>query len=485
MEGEIFSEIRLPCGRKVQNRLVKVALYEHLSHLLGGPPNEYHFALYSTWSKANWGMILTGNVQVSRTHLTLGRDMVVPSVLDEKGLHPYRKLAEVIHEGDGTLAIMQLSHAGRQSCNFLGGRYPFIPPLAPSAIPVASSTTGIVSWLFHRLLFQTPRAMSSSDVEGAISDFIRGAELAILSGFDGVQLHVAHGYLLAQFMSPKSNKRTDTYACHSLALLQRIISGIRKMAPSGFILGLKLNTSDYSVIGEKSVQEERVLEHLLTLASWGTIDFIEISGGDYDNPEFMQSASTSPRQVFFANFSSKAVRALSSAQIPSSPLILLTGGLRSPGQLLTALSSKHAHLLGVGRASILCPDLPLVLRYRLASDTGEESYFPFKPEPDLRLRFNDRRLWSWLWILIPKINLVGAGLAMAWYGMVIRGLASRKPGSTQTKPRKDHYSVGGLEAILRMWIWPRAPELLSIRLEATVIIVILGLISWVFSALRR
>jgi 2,4-dienoyl-CoA reductase-like NADH-dependent reductase (Old Yellow Enzyme family) len=173
-------------------------MYEHLASILGGPPNDYHYALYSAWSEHNWGMIITGNVIVSPDHLTLGRDMLVPKVLTDATIAPFRRLANVIH-GDRTnrsseiLAIMQLNHAGRQSSNIIGGRPPFASPLAPSALRFEQKSQGLLSNLFHRLLFQTPRAMSSSDIDSVLSDFVRGALLALKSGFDGVQLHVAHG----------------------------------------------------------------------------------------------------------------------------------------------------------------------------------------------------------------------------------------------------------------------------------------------------
>jgi len=191
-------------------------MYEHLAALYGGPPNQYHYSLYSKWSKYNWGMIITGNIQVSDRHLTLGRDMLVPKSISEDNLKPFKDLALSIHDGyqytgaqdsktfvEGeypsrrNLAVMQLSHAGRQSINFLGGRSPFEPALAPSSIPVGSpgkpKNDNYLSHIFHRLVFQTPRSMSLADIDEVVVAFVRGASLAVQSGFDGIQLHVAHG----------------------------------------------------------------------------------------------------------------------------------------------------------------------------------------------------------------------------------------------------------------------------------------------------
>lgn len=172
-------------------------MYEHLATFFEGAPNAYHFALYKHWAASGWGMIITGNVQVCSSHLTLGRDLVVPKTLSKSSIQPFAKLASVIHGGNTSssrpLAIMQLNHAGRQSTRVIGGRL-YVAPLAPTSVRVGHGhTDGFLSSVVNRLLFQTPREMSHQDIDEMIQQFVRGAKLALDSGFDGVQLHVAHG----------------------------------------------------------------------------------------------------------------------------------------------------------------------------------------------------------------------------------------------------------------------------------------------------
>jgi len=179
-------------------------MYEHLSRFLGGPPNDYHLALYTSWSRYDWGMIVTGNVQVSGSHLTLGRDLAVPDQLNDTSLKPFKNLASATKGPNGyTLAIMQLSHAGRQSPNLLGGRYPFMPPSAPSPISVGLRTAGhnFVTAVIQGLLFQTPKELSIAEIDGVVERFVKGARLAHLSGFDGIELHVAHGCTYSKSIS--------------------------------------------------------------------------------------------------------------------------------------------------------------------------------------------------------------------------------------------------------------------------------------------
>jgi len=140
----------------------------------------------------------------------MGRDMVVPKELTEDTIRPFKMLASAIHNEledtmiepestdtrkrtRGSLAVMQLSHAGRQSCNVIGGRQLNEPPLAPSPLRVTGNKGGLLSNLLFRSLFQTPKEMTLDDIDDVVQSFVRGAVLAWKSGFDGVQLHVAHG----------------------------------------------------------------------------------------------------------------------------------------------------------------------------------------------------------------------------------------------------------------------------------------------------
>jgi len=169
-------------------------MYEHLASFFGGPPNKHHFALYEAWAKGPscYGMVMTGNVQVDPGHLTLGRDMVLPAEISEASIAPFRQLATAIHTAPQSLAIMQLSHSGRQASRLTSG---FQRPLSPGSIRVGSevSWSNFISKLFYTLLFPQPRAMTPEDIQHVIGRFVLGAELACEAGFDGIQLHAAHG----------------------------------------------------------------------------------------------------------------------------------------------------------------------------------------------------------------------------------------------------------------------------------------------------
>ncbi|PFH48690.1 hypothetical protein AMATHDRAFT_196089 [Amanita thiersii Skay4041] len=455
----VLSPVTLPCGRTITNRLVKVALYEHLAFFYGGPPNSYHVRLYDTWAQFNWGMIMTGNVQVAKTHLSLGRDVVVPEELTEESMQPFKKLASAIHGvSSKPLAVMQLSHGGRQSCRFIGGRRMNQAPLAPSPIRVTGRKKGALSRLTHHALFQVPKEMTLEDIDDVAEAFVKGANLAWKSGFDGVQLHVAHGYLLSQFVSPKTNRRTDQYSAepeNALRLVRRIVDGIRDAAPKDFIIGIKINSADYvhsDTAKDDTTDGDRALEHVLSIAKWGNIDFIEISGGDYEDPGIAKS----PRQAFFAQFSHRVLKALDTLTVDTKrPLMLLTGGLRTPSLLCSVISSGHADLLGIGRASVLRPDLPVYLQELYDASDSDALDSPFEREPHLEYPTYLRH-WSlkWLGSILPSIPLIGAGVTMAWYSIMLRRIGTRKVSSTDSrKTLKPNYGLGGFRAVVKLWFW--------------------------------
>lgn len=142
----------------------------------------------SVQSLFDLGAYFTGNVQVSRTHLALGRDAVVPEVLAEENIAPYRKVAEAVHassshsENRGPVLLMQLCHGGRQSPRIVGGRPFFTPPLGASTVPMKSRSESWIGQQLYAFMFVPPRAADDKDIEEVIESFVRGAELAARAG---------------------------------------------------------------------------------------------------------------------------------------------------------------------------------------------------------------------------------------------------------------------------------------------------------------
>jgi 2,4-dienoyl-CoA reductase-like NADH-dependent reductase (Old Yellow Enzyme family) len=202
--------------------------------------------------------------------------------------------------------------------------------------------------------------MTIAEVEEIIEMFARGAKWAELAGFRGVQVHAAHGYLLAQFLSPKSNLRDDEFggsAIRRAEIVRRILRRVRDVTAKGFCVGIKLNSAD---VGDDTAWKE-TLEQIRVIIDAG-VDFIEISGGSYENPLMVQepeenepkvavSERTAERESFFLHFA-QTIRSC----FPST-VLMVTGGFRTRLGMEAALNSGACDLIGMGRPTAVLPRL--------------------------------------------------------------------------------------------------------------------------------
>ena len=176
------------------------------------------------------------------------------------------------------------------------------------------------------------------------------AKIAEQAGFSGVQIHAAHGYLISQFLSPHHNRRQDQWGGsleNRMRFLLETYTAIRAAVGKDFLVGVKLNSADFQKGGFDESESVQVVQKLSEMG----IDFIEVSGGNYESPQMLAAKdSTRKREAFFIDYAEKA-RAVSQA-----PLII-TGGFRSQSAMEDALSSGHLDLVGVARPFALVPDL--------------------------------------------------------------------------------------------------------------------------------
>ena len=326
----IFQTFRFPNGQTAKNRLFKSAMEEQLAQ--NHQPSQALVRLYDAWAKGGAGVLVTGNVMVAENGKGSANDVVLT---DERSLPVLEQWAKAGTQND-TLLIMQINHAGKQSPKVLSP-----VPVAPSAVPL-QGMEGFIN---------PPRALENDEIEVLIRQFARAAEIADKAGFSGVQIHGAHGYLVSQFLSPHHNRRTDKWGGsleNRMRFLVEIYQAIRAAVRPEFLVGLKLNSADFQKGGFDEHDSIQVVQKMSELG----IDFIEISGGNYESPAMMaEKASTQAREAFFIDYAEKA-RAVS--QVP----LIITGGFRSEPAMNDALNSKHLDFVGIARPLTLMPDLP-------------------------------------------------------------------------------------------------------------------------------
>lgn len=205
------------------------------------------------------------------------------------------------------------------------------------------------------MTFPPTRAATLDEINHIIEAFAHAAEFLEAAGFDGIELHAAHGYLLAQFLSPTTNKRTDAYGGANIANRLRIVTDIcaavRARTKPGFILAVKLNSVEFQAEG---LTTDDAAQLAAALQGAG-VDYLELSGGTFENFGFERKKdSTKAREAFFLDFAELVVPALGPADTRKTK-VFITGGLRSAGAIAAALDIVDG--VGIARPAVQEPGL--------------------------------------------------------------------------------------------------------------------------------
>jgi 2,4-dienoyl-CoA reductase-like NADH-dependent reductase (Old Yellow Enzyme family) len=210
--------------------------------------------------------------------------------------------------------------------------------------------------------FGEPVALTSVEIEDIITRFGICAAAVKEAGFTGVQIHAAHGYLLSQFLSPRSNQRTDEYGgdlANRARVLLAVVASVRAAVGPNFPVAVKLNSADFQKGGF-------AFEESLQVAQWlqeASIDLIEISGGTYEQPKLLGlsgmeeeekqnvAESTLMREAYFVDF---AVAMGEKVNVP----LMVTGGFRQRAAMEQTLQSGSADVIGLGRPMCVMTDAP-------------------------------------------------------------------------------------------------------------------------------
>lgn len=323
-------------GHTFKNRLVKSAMSEALAND-AGQPNRDHVKLYEAWAKGGLGCAITGNVMVDARAKNEAGVVVLET---ERDIAVLRDWAAVGRQ-HGMIQLVQLSHPGRQCPRGLNTE-----TVAPSAVGFSPALADS---------FTPPRALTEQEIQDIIRRFGQSARLAEQAGFEGVQLHGAHGYLISQFLSPLTNVRTDQWGGsleNRMRFVLEIFHEVRRQTSEQFIVAIKLNSADFQR-GGFTEDEAMQVAHALDQAG---IDLIEISGGTYEAPAMAGTksqpikASTAAREAYFLDFAHKIRQQV---QCP----LLVTGGFRTVTGMNEALQSGDCDLIGIARPFAVEPDL--------------------------------------------------------------------------------------------------------------------------------
>ncbi|MDA9352496.1 NADH:flavin oxidoreductase [Porticoccaceae bacterium] len=318
--SNLFQPINFKSGSTIKNRFMLAPLTNTQSHVDGRlSDDEYHWLTMR--AKGGFGLTMTCAAHVQAVGQGFPGQL---GIFGDEHLEGLTRLAKGINDED-SLSVVQLHHAGMRSPAELIGQAPVCPS--------DHADTGAV-------------ALSTEQVDQLIEDFILGAERAVTAGFDGVEIHGAHGYILAQFLSGTVNQRQDKYGGsieNRMRPITEIIEGIRARCPKNFLLGLRLSPERFDV------HLPDIIEVAKRILADAKIDFLDMSLWDsFKEPEDEAFKGRSLLSYF--------------TELERGDVALgIAGKLRDPNEVRLAMEADIDFVL-LGRAAILHHDFPLQMQ---------------------------------------------------------------------------------------------------------------------------
>lgn len=312
---------------ELKNRLVVSAMSSHLGNP-DGTPNEEVTCYLEAKAKGGWGLIFTEDLGVTED---AGSDPIVGSLWNDSQIPAWKETVRRVHAAGGTMGA-QIYHAGRERKLTAYDTY----PVAPSAIK--EPTVNYV-----------PRALETEEIHELVIAYAECARRVVECGFDCVEIHGAHGYLINQFMSPFSNKRTDEYGGtlnNRMRFPLEIVEAVREAVGADFPIVFRFNTCDY-VEGGIELPEAIVMAKMLENAG---VDALHCTQGMFASKQTI----IAPGFIPVMNYANNVATIKDSVSIP----VIGVGRYNDIYMTEAMLEDNKADFIAMARASLADPELP-------------------------------------------------------------------------------------------------------------------------------
>jgi 2,4-dienoyl-CoA reductase-like NADH-dependent reductase (Old Yellow Enzyme family)/thioredoxin reductase len=328
----LFSSIRLR-KTEIRNRIVSTGHQTYLA-AKGGLPGDDFVAYHEARAAGGAGLIV---IEAARFHPTGFTDSPELIVASDDCIPGLRRLAESVHR-HGARIFGQLSHSGRVTKRMMGGLRGVA--YAPSVVP---------DQRFHTM----PRAMTTALIEELVVEAGKAARRFAEAGFDGIELLASHGLLIADFLNPRHNQRTDAYGGsfeNRLRFLTDLLAVVRKNLGEGPVLGIRISVEEIEPGG---LENDEVIGICQALKAQGAIDYINTTIGS------MQGLGGSvhvvpPMEIAHAYVAPMAGTLRAAVGLP----VLVAGRINQPQMAEAVLSAGQADMCGMTRALISDPQMP-------------------------------------------------------------------------------------------------------------------------------
>jgi len=324
----LFSPIHIG-GREVRNRIAMGSVTT--AHARDGFVMPGHAEFLAARARGGAGMLITETFHVHPTSAAVGYGYL--QISRDDFVEPARAIPDAVHAA-GSLVIGQLGHMGRQWESGFSRQYQ-VAPSPRSAFPV---------------FFEVAHELEPEEIAELVESFAAGARRLREAGFDGVELHGAHGLLIQQFLSPHTNFRTDAYGGseeNRLRFLREIIAAVRREVGNDFVLGLKISVDEFVPDG---LSLDDSLRMLALLESESRLDYFLIAAGGFSAIETIHPTTHFEHSPFIEN----AAAVKRQSKLP----ILAIGKINRGAEAEAILEQGKADVIAMARGLICDPDLP-------------------------------------------------------------------------------------------------------------------------------
>ncbi|MEE3457434.1 MAG: FAD-dependent oxidoreductase, partial [Lachnospiraceae bacterium] len=329
MMKKLFTPARIG-NCEIPNRLIVPAMVMNLC-TEDGMITERYIRYIEEKAKGGWGLIITEDYAVNENAKGY---RYIPGLYQDEQIEGNRELTAAVHKYDSKI-FCQMYHPGRQSKHDVNGG---IQPVAPSAIK-------------DPFCMDLPREITVEEIHQIVKDFGSTARRAKEAGFDGIEIHAAHGYLISSFLSPFTNKRVDEYGgCfeNRTRILDEIYACIRENVGDDFPVQVRISANEYLLGGRTEADTYELVRHLDELG----VDAIHVSNGMYASPVIRQIIAPMYTEHAFNMDTAEQVKKLVSCPV------IVTNRINDPKMADTLLVMDKADFIGMGRGSLADPHLP-------------------------------------------------------------------------------------------------------------------------------
>lgn len=322
-------------GLNLKNRIVMAPMCQYSVDTKDGMPNDWHFVHYVSRAIGRTGLIIVEMTDIEPDGRITDYDL---GLWSDKHIPAFKRIVDAVHKQGAKIGI-QIAHAGRKAQDA-------IQPVSPSNIPYPQAE--------NSNLYRTPKELSISEITQLVDKFKQTARRAVDAGFDTIELHGAHGYLLHQFMSPNMNVRSDEYGEDLAKFGLEVIEAVKSVMPEEMPLLMRMSAVEY-------IDNGYAIDHAVAIAKRyrdAGIDMFHISSGGEGPPGKLRPGNYPGFQVGYARHFKDTL------DVP----VIAVGILEDPHIAQQVLQNKDADLIAIGRGML---DDPYWAIHAIKEVTGE------------------------------------------------------------------------------------------------------------------